>query len=205
MILGGMCQESHPGRANVGSNDRENGVPKQLVLTIGLPSSGKSTMCRRMLCDGDALFEFDEFFYTQVGSDPESYDWARSLMPEAREWNFNRISAAIDAGVPRIIVDSDNQAHAFTRSYVKYAVDRGYAVVFREPDTPWWREISRLLRDKNANAEQLERWVEKLYMLSRGTHRVGQSTFRRRMKRWIPDISVADILAAPPSRQTVTS
>jgi len=183
----------------------ESNVPKQLVLTIGLPSCGKSTMSRRMRREGDALFEFDEFFYTQVGDNPKSYDWAASRMDEAREWNLNRIIAAIDEGVPRVIVDSDNQAHSYTRSYVCHAVDRGYEVVFQEPDTPWWREISKLLRDKQANAERLERWAEKLSVMSRGTHRVGVGTFRRRIKRWLPDITVEDILAAVPARETVNS
>ena len=168
---------------------------KQLVLMIGLPSCGKTTKSRKIVREGDALFEFDQFFYTEVGSDPESYDWSRKLMGEAKRWNLDRIFGALDAGVSRVIVDSDNQAHSFTKLYVERAVNLGYDVVFCEPDTTWWQEIRRLLRDKKANAEPLERWAEKLSSMSRGTHRVGVETFRRRIRRWIPDITADHILA----------
>lgn len=165
---------------------------------IGLPSCGKTTKSRKMVQPGEALFEFDQFFYTEVGSDPESYDWTRSLMDEAKRWNLERILAALDEGVPRVIVDSDNQAHAYTRLYVEHAIRRGYEVEFCEPDTNWWLEIRTLLRDKEKNADELERWARKLAHMSRATHRVGVATFRRRIERWIPDITVEHILAVEP-------
>lgn len=178
---------------------------KQLVLMIGLPSCGKTTKSRQIVREHDELFEFDQFFYTQVGSDPQSYDWTRKLMGEAKRWNLERIKGALDAGIPRVIVDSDNQAQCFTKLYVEHAVNLGYEVVFCEPDTVWWQEVSRLLRDKKGNREQLDRWAETLSRMSCGTHRVGVETFRRRMRRWLPDITVADILAVDSEPVTVSS
>lgn len=168
---------------------------KRLVLMIGLPSCGKTTKSRAMVRPGEALFEFDQFFYTEVGTDPEIYDWTRSLMGDAKRWNLERITEALDEGVSRVIVDSDNQAHAYTKLYVEHAVRLGYEVEFCEPDTIWWQEIRTLLRDKEKNAEQLDRWAQKLSHMSRGTHRVGVATFRRRIRHWIPDITVEHILA----------
>lgn len=182
-----------------------NAEHKQLVLMIGLPSCGKTHKSRRIARDGDAVFEFDEFFYTQVGSDPESYDWTSKLMHEAREWNLARISNALDAGTPRVIVDSDNQALSFTKRYVEHAVKLGYEVEFCEPDSIWWQEIRGLLRDKNVNRARLKRWAQKLSRMSRGTHRVGVVTFLRRMKRWNPDITVEDILAVRSQPETANS
>ncbi|MGK0299548.1 MAG: hypothetical protein ACI89X_000415 [Planctomycetota bacterium] len=178
---------------------------KQLVLMIGLPSCGKTTKSRQLASEGDALFEFDQFFLTEVGSDAESYDWTRQLMGEAKHWNLRRINGALDAGTARVIVDSDNQAHSFTKLYVEHAVSLGYEVVFCEPDSVWWLEISRLLRDKQGNREPLERWAEKLARMSRGTHRVGVETFRRRMRHWLPDITVEDILAVASEPVTVSN
>jgi hypothetical protein len=180
-------------------------VDKQLVLMVGLPSCGKTTKSRRIVSEGDALIEFDQFFYSEVGSDPQSYDWTRKLMGQAKRWVLDRIHAALDAGIPRVIVDSDNQAHSFTKLYVEHAVGLGYEVVFCEPDSVWWLEISRLLRDKQGNRESLERWAEKLARMSRGTHRVGVETFRRRMRRWLPDITVEDLLAVASEPVTVSN
>lgn len=165
----------------------------ELVLMIGLPSCGKTHTSRRITEAGDVLIEFDEYFYTQRGTDPSRYDWSSAALDAARAWNLSRIQAALDSG-RRVIVDSDNSPHPYTRSYVSYALAKGYRVTFREPESPWWAEIRELLSDPERNVEKLRAWANKLTVLSRGTHRVPLSTFLRRMEKWNPQPSLEDLM-----------
>ena len=50
----------------------------------GLPGCGKSHMARRLAGDAGIVLETDEYFYTQVGNDPTSYDYDGDLLPAAR-------------------------------------------------------------------------------------------------------------------------
>ena len=168
-----------------------------MVLMVGLPSCGKSTTSRAITPPDGVRIEFDEFFYTQVGSNPNSYDWSRTLLPEARRWNYRRIVDAVDARIDPIVIDSDNGLYPYTASYVSYAVDRGYEIELREPDSPWWSAVRRLLEDPQRNAVALEKWVNKLAFMSRRMHRVPVETFRRRIATWKPDLSVQDVLNLP--------
>ena len=162
----------------------------------GLPSCGKTTAAKRIVEQGGEAFEFDEYFYTQVGSDPRRYDWSRSKLPEARTWNIQRVRDALDRGVSPVVFDDDNRTGYTTHACVTHALARGYEIDFREPDSPWWPTIRALLDDAKANASELQRWAEKLAVLSRGTHQVPVESFLRRMKRWRPELTVEDILAA---------
>ncbi|MEE9296327.1 MAG: AAA family ATPase [Phycisphaerae bacterium] len=159
-------------------------VPKRLILMRGLPSCGKSYTSRKLAAEGGVRIEFDEYFHTQVGNDSSSYDWSYELLPQARQWNLERIISAVDAGASPIIVDSDNVAGPLTRHYATYATDRGYEIGFKEPESPWWRAIRELLRDKGANAEALRTWARKLTVMSKSTHRVPLEDFLHRIDRW---------------------
>jgi SAM-dependent methyltransferase len=157
---------------------------KVMVLMRGFPSCGKSKAARKLAKSGGVVFEFDEYFYTQVGEDSSKYDWSSDLLPKAREWNLDRILPAIDSGVSPIIIDSDNEPGRFTKKYVAHAIDRGYQIQFKEPDSTWWRAIRVLLRDKHANAEGLRAWAHALTQMSKTTHRVSVQEMLRRIEKW---------------------
>ncbi len=169
-------------------------MPRKLLLMRGLPSCGKSTRAKELVADGGLVFEFDEYFYTQVGTDSKRYDWSRSRLDDAREWNVARICSALDRGDSPIVLDDDNGLGQTTRRCVKHAVQLGYQIEFREPTSPWWREIRELLRDKNTNREALASWANKLTGLSRGTHRVSYESFLRRIERWQDALSTEVII-----------
>jgi predicted kinase len=172
---------------------------KVMILMRGLPSSGKSYTSRELARNGGILIEFDEFFYRQVGGDPSRYDWSRRLMPLARHWNFERIRRAVLSGITPIIVDSDNDPDPTTRRYVACAVRHGYAIHFKEPDSPWWRRIRVLLGDPEANRAALDAWAAKLAAMNRGTHRVPLSDILRRIKHWRQALTVDDFLNLEPA------
>ncbi len=170
---------------------------KRMILMVGLPSCGKSYSSLELVTPGGVRIEFDEYFYSQVGSDPHAYNWSRKKLVDARVWNFERITTAVDEGLSPIVVDSDNGAYPYTKSYVTYALEHGYSIEFAEPESPWWRAIRELLRDKSANREALIIWAQKLSTMSSTTHRVPVGTFLSRMQRWISDATLNDILSVP--------
>ena len=131
--------------------------PRVMILMRGLPSCGKSYTSRRLAeCTGATALEFDEFFYTQVGDNPSSYDWSAELVPHARRWNLGRILAALREGISPIILDSDNNPGPLTHAYVTDAIRYGYRIEFREPESAWWTHLRRLLEDKRSNANALQ-------------------------------------------------
>jgi len=172
----------------------EPGVGKVMVLMRGLPSCGKTHTSKKLAERSGVVFEFDEFFYTQVGDAASRFDWSDDLLPQARRWNMERIKRAIDEGISPVIVDSDNSIDRYTRGYVSYAIECGYDVQLKEPESPWWRQIRGLLQDKESNQEALAAWARKLVAVSQGTHRVPLSMFIYRIDGWKSNVTIEDIL-----------
>jgi len=169
----------------------------QVYLMRGLPACGKSHRARRLAGDQGIVLETDQYFYTQVGDDPDRYDYSDELLPKAREWNLARCREAIARELTPIVVDRGNGLNPETREYAVHAVEHGYRVELAEPDSPWWQELRVLLKYRPYVADQLfDTWAEKLAAATRDTHRVPASTIRRWMSRWRHDLSIADILDA---------
>jgi hypothetical protein len=154
-------------------------------------------MARRLAGPEGVVLETDEYFYKQVGNDPERYDYSKQLLPTARDWNFHRFGQALAEGISPIVVDRGNGLNPETRRYVLLAQEQGYHVEFREPDSPWWQELRVLLKYKEHVApELLDFWAESLAERSRKTHRVPVATIRRWMQSWRSDLTVEDVLNA---------
>jgi hypothetical protein len=165
-----------------------------VYLMRGLPSCGKSFTARKLAGDTGIVCETDEYFYTEVGEDRTSFDYREDLMETARQWNLNRFRNALQAGTLPIVVDRGNGLSTESQAYARIALEHGYSVQLREPDSPWWKEISSLLRDKERNRELLDKWAILLSQANKATHRVSASNIRRKMDRWICDLTVEDIL-----------
>ena len=167
---------------------------KTVYLMRGLPSCGKSTTAKRLAGDTGVVCETDEYFYNQVGDDPTQYDYRDELILEARRWNLERFKQAVDAGRSPIIVDRGNGLSAESRRYARYAVDHGYKVELKEPESEWWQEIRVLLKYKHLTKEILHQWADRLAQKSRSTHPVPASVIRRLMGKWKHGLKVQDIL-----------
>jgi hypothetical protein len=167
---------------------------KVVYLMRGLPCCGKSHTARKLAGETGVVCETDQYFHTQVGTDPRTYDYKKQLLPLARQWNFERFQQAIRAGRSPVIVDRGNSVNRESQQYARFAVDHGYRVELCEPDSPWWQEIRVLLKYKPVTRPILHGWATKLAEMSRNHHRVPESTIRRWMDGWRWDISVGDIL-----------
>ena len=97
-----------------------------------------------------------------------------------------------------VVVDRGNSLSRSSRSFARFAVEHGYRVHFREPDSTWWREIRVLLADKEHTWPLLWEWAHTLARMNARTHRVPARTIYRRMTRWIPGLTVDDVLAYDP-------
>jgi len=166
-----------------------------VYLMRGLPSCGKSTLARDLAGTTGIICETDEFFYTQIGESPDSYDYSADRLDDARAWNLERYQKALGDRVSPIVVDRGNGLNPETHQYVVLAQQQGYEVELREPDSPWWQELRVLLKYKQyVSSELFDRWAEALAQKSRQTHRVPVETIRRWMKAWRAELTVDDIL-----------
>ena len=161
----------------------------------GLPGCGKSFTAQRLSQPDGIVLETDQYFYSEVGDNPQSYDYSDDLLPLARQWNFERFRDAITQGISPVVVDRGNGLNQETRQYAAYAVDHGYHVSLAEPNSPWWQELRVLLKYKQHVDEKLfDAWAKKLADSMSGTHRVPVTTIRHWMASWRHDLTVEQIL-----------
>ena len=149
---------------------------------------------RQLAGDNGTVLETDQYFYTKVGEDPRQYDYNDQLLPDARAWNLRRFQHAIADGVSPIVVDRGNGLNAETQVYARHAIDHGYVVELKEPESEWWQEIRVLLKYKQVTNEILHDWADRLAEMSRLDHRVPASTIRRWMEKWKHGLTVEEIL-----------
>ena len=178
-----------------------NPPEKVVYLMRGLPATGKSRTAKTLAGENGIVCETDEYFYTQVGGDAKQFDYDDSLMPAARAWNFERFKRSVASADTPIIVDRGNGLTLETKKYAQHAVDNGYRVEIKEPESDWWQEIRVLLKYKTLTGPVLDRWAQELSRYSRSVHRVPADTIRRRMKKWIHGLTVEEILNYSPSQK----
>lgn len=166
-----------------------------VYLMRGLPSSGKSFTARQLAGDAGIVLETDEFFYTEVGSDPTKYDYQARLLDRARSWNFKRFKRALNTLRSPLVVDRGNGMSHETRRYIRRALKHGYQVELAEPSSEWWQEIRVLLKYKEHVWPILRRWAKRLAKMQRETHRCPADVILRRMRKWQHDLTVEAILA----------
>jgi hypothetical protein len=166
-----------------------------VYLMRGLPGCGKSHMANRLAGEDGFVLETDQYFYTQVGDNDQSYDFDKDLLPAAREWNLARFRDALTQNVSPIVIDRGNGLNPETREFAALGLEHGYKVELAEPDSPWWQELRVLLKYKEFVADDLfDQWATALAAKTRTGHRVPASTIRKWMSHWRHDVSVETIL-----------
>ncbi|XP_037506362.1 uncharacterized protein LOC119382640 isoform X2 [Rhipicephalus sanguineus] len=115
-----------------------------LVLMRGLPGSGKTFLAQK-ICGRGVVLSADHFF-CQGGK----YNFDKSRLSEAHEWNKRRAKKFIQEGRSPIIIDNTNVEMWEMMPYVALALRAKYHVCVLEPDTPW-KFDARQLTQKNTH------------------------------------------------------
>nr|XP_025964654.1 NEDD4-binding protein 2-like 2 [Dromaius novaehollandiae]XP_025964655.1 NEDD4-binding protein 2-like 2 [Dromaius novaehollandiae] len=131
---------------------------KLLLLLRGLPGSGKSTLSRFLLgqnYDG-IVFSTDDYFRQQ-----DRYTYNAAQLGDAHDWNQKRAKQAMEQGKSPIIIDNTNTQAWEMKPYVEMALEKGYRVEFREPDT-WWKFDPKELEKRNKHGVTREKIAQML-------------------------------------------
>ncbi len=165
-----------------------------VYLMRGLPACGKSTTARRLAGEHGIICETDEYFYLEVGDDPQQYNYSDQWLPAARAWNLERFRKSLSNRQSPIVVDRGNGLNEETREYVQLAIQYGYRVELKEPESEWWQELRVLLKYREfVDGRIFDRWADVLAEKSRTTHRVSAKTIRRWMSAWRHNVTIDDI------------
>lgn len=167
---------------------------KVVYLMRGLPSSGKSHLARKLVGNVGVLLETDQFFYRDNGDGTQSFHYSEAQLPAARQWVFEKFREALAEARSPIVLDRGNGLNAETRRFAQYAVDQGYRVELKEPDSPWWQEIKELMRGRPSTNPLLDQWALRLSQMSLETHRVPLDTIQKWLSTWRVDLTVEEIL-----------
>jgi predicted kinase len=120
-------------------------MSKKMWLLRGCPGSGKDYLALRLV-DKSKIFSTDEWFDLQPGG--YLANWSGDKLSQAHWWNQQRTREAMLDGITPLVINNTNLTVRTARPYVEMADQYGYSVEIREPDSPWWLEISQLLKNK---------------------------------------------------------
>ncbi|KYO26403.1 NEDD4-binding protein 2-like 2 isoform B [Alligator mississippiensis] len=119
---------------------------------------GKTTVSRVLLGqsrDG-VVFSTDDYFNQQDG-----YTYNAGQLGDAHDWNQKRARQAMEQGKSPIIIDNTNTQAWEMKPYVETALEKGYIVEFREPDT-WWKFDPEELEKRNKHGVTREKIAQML-------------------------------------------
>ncbi|ALC43120.1 CG7139 [Drosophila busckii] len=186
---------------------------KIMIIMRGAPGSGKSTMAKSLVQQTqhleqytvkDFVYSSDDYFITKRG-----YEFNPTLLPEAHDWNKQRVRSKAEAGWSPIIVDNTNSMSWEMMPYVQIAVECGYILELLEPQTSWAKSAGKLAqrcvhqvpRDRiQAHLDRFERTTvpDLIKMLKHTRYTVSLPQWRQE-----PPLPAVPAVAAMPTPQLV--
>ncbi len=148
-----------------------------MFLIRGPSGTGKSTLSQTL---GGEVFSSDDFF----GSDPEEYlqNFSPEKVPEAHNWNLERVGDAMRRSVSPIIVDNTMTQGWEMKPYVTLADKFGYRPVIQEPQSGIWRDIKDMMQRKDQAG--LDSAADEL--VRRNKHGVPKERIKDMFQQWEP-------------------
>jgi len=146
------------------------GKDKIMYLLRGCSGSGKSTLAKK-LSPGAPVYSTDDFFMKRG-----RYMFDVKKLGKAHGWNQKRADDAAKAGKGPIIIDNTLTRAWEARAYAESALENGYRIKIKEPNTPW-----------KFNAKVLAK---------RNSHGVSEQIIAKQISHYEHGINVADILKA---------
>ena len=134
----------------------------------GISGSGKSTKAKELGADGVVLGS-DDFW-------GEDYNFDRSKIGEAHEWNQNRVREALSNGISPVVVDNTNTQFWEMKPYVGMAQQYGYQIKIVSVEV------------KNTAQE----------LAQRNKHGVPADAIQKMLDKYDPKVTVMDILRSKP-------
>ena len=140
----------------------------------GLPGSGKSYTANELVGDGQ-IFSTDDYWYIK---DPKKYQFDKTKLRQAHQWNHRRVNTAVVSLIPIIVVDNTNTTLRELKSYapmIAKALERGYTVEIVEPVTNWAFNVDECFK--------------------RNSHNVPMEALQAMADRYQEDVKLEDILS----------
>jgi len=154
-----------------------------MYLIRGPSGTGKSTLSQTL---GGEVFSTDDYF-----GEGEEYrkNFSPAKLPEAHQWNQDRVSNAMQKGVSPIIVDNTMTQAWEARAYVENADKFGYQTMIQEPQSGIWQDIKDMMNRKDQAG--LDSAASEL--AQRNKHGVPQDVIKNMFHKWEPDVSLDQI------------
>lgn len=134
-------------------------------LIQGIVSCGKTTFGRQMAQEHNGVcLSIDDFWYKVHQADkPDEYTFDINRMTSMSRWYWISLKTLADAGASPIFIDQNNLFQGHTWKTAAFLMERyDYDVELVHPNTQVWTTVRKLLKDKEGNADELNKWATKL-------------------------------------------
>jgi adenylate kinase family enzyme len=148
-------------------------MKKELIILRGPSGAGKSFIANELAGETGLIFSADDYFTDKNGK----YNWDRTKIKDAHEWNYNRIKTTMEIDISPIIVDNTNITLwelGQLKPLLQFAIENNYEIKIKEPNTIWAFD------------------AEELY--KRNTHGVPLETIQRQIRKYKHNVTIEDIL-----------
>jgi predicted kinase len=154
-----------------------------VYICRGTPGSGKSFTISKFVPESH-IFSADKFFINPASG---NYEFNINKIGQAHQKCISDVEAAMEEEISPIGVDNTNLRWALIKPYYLLAKQYGYDVEYIESNSPWWKEIKELL--KNKTPENIEKVVQ--ISKSKNVHNVPDDTLRKFAMNWVPTEELA--------------
>ncbi len=154
-------------------NDKIAQMEKEFIIIRGISGAGKSTLAKQLAGETGQIFSADNYFVDEQGN----YKWDSNKIGDAHRYCRDQARKAIIEGISPVIIDNTNVSKWELRQLIpmiKMAQDNKYTARVEEAQTPWRFDEEELCK--------------------KNTHGVRLQDIQKMLRKWVPDVTVDDIM-----------